>query len=582
MAIGQQGKAYISVEADLKPFAKDLGREIPRLLKEAEAATKKSLGKAGDEGGKEFRKKLDDQTKKKGGFIGLTSSLAAALDDGISALPAEVKAAIVVGIAASLPVIGALLTGAVAAALIVGFGAIGVLIAAQYDIVRQEGSEVLNDLRNTLVGAGAAFVQPVLDAIELIRTGVQGFSGSLGEVFATASKFVVPLTRTLLVFVESALPGLQAALDNIVDLLPTLERGGRLLGDAFGEALKIITDSDDAQTSLETLIGIITALTLSVAYAIRGFTELYGLLLTIGAFLFPFLAALNNTNEATIRLAGGTNNLTDAQIQAIAATNKQEIAMRKQEAATKAAKKIIDDFIDAQYEYAHSQIDFERALDDVTEAITKQGRTLDKTTEAGRKAREAILLGLEKARQERDDAIASGRLTEEQAQANYENELARLRQRAIQAGVTKKAYDELAGAVGAVGSTPIDLFLSKQAQATIKKIKDAVNAVLSLGAYRPPPATSTPRNRPPDAYATGGIVTAPTLAVVGEAGPEAIVPLSRPKRAAQVMADAGLGGMGDVYVYVGDEQLTSRMYRVARGAQRQQAQRLYAGTRTVF
>jgi hypothetical protein len=48
------------------------------------------------------------------------------------------------------------------------------------------------------------------------------------------------------------------------------------------------------------------------------------------------------------------------------------------------------------------------------------------------------------------------------------------------------------------------------------------------------------------------------------------------------MAEAGLGGMGDVYVYVGDEQLTSRMYRVARGAQRQQASRLYAGPRTGF
>lgn len=43
-------------------------------------------------------------------------------------------------------------------------------------------------------------------------------------------------------------------------------------------------------------------------------------------------------------------------------------------------------------------------------------------------------------------------------------------------------------------------------------------------------------------YANGGIVTSPTLAHIGEAGPEAVVPLTRPGRARQVMAAAGIGG----------------------------------------
>ena len=45
-------------------------------------------------------------------------------------------------------------------------------------------------------------------------------------------------------------------------------------------------------------------------------------------------------------------------------------------------------------------------------------------------------------------------------------------------------------------------------------------------------------------FAEGGVVTRPTRAVVGEAGPEAIIPLSRPSRAAQIMNEAGLGGRG--------------------------------------
>lgn len=55
-------------------------------------------------------------------------------------------------------------------------------------------------------------------------------------------------------------------------------------------------------------------------------------------------------------------------------------------------------------------------------------------------------------------------------------------------------------------------------------------------------------------YANGGIVTSPTLAHVGESGPEAILPLNRPDRARQVMAQAGIGSpvhIGTVHVHDG-------------------------------
>jgi phage-related minor tail protein len=42
--------------------------------------------------------------------------------------------------------------------------------------------------------------------------------------------------------------------------------------------------------------------------------------------------------------------------------------------------------------------------------------------------------------------------------------------------------------------------------------------------------------------ADGGLVTSPTMALLGEDGPEALVPLTRPRRAQQVMDQAGIGG----------------------------------------
>lgn len=75
-------------------------------------------------------------------------------------------------------------------------------------------------------------------------------------------------------------------------------------------------------------------------------------------------------------------------------------------------------------------------------------------------------------------------------------------------------------------------------------------------------------------YAEGGVITKPTFGLIGEAGPEAVVPLSDPSRARAVMAEAGLvplaenmtGGGMTVLVYLGTEQITDILdTRVAKG-----------------
>jgi hypothetical protein len=50
----------------------------------------------------------------------------------------------------------------------------------------------------------------------------------------------------------------------------------------------------------------------------------------------------------------------------------------------------------------------------------------------------------------------------------------------------------------------------------------------------------TPTENP---YADGGVVTVPTRALIGEAGPEAVVPLTNPTRAREVMNEAGIGSI---------------------------------------
>jgi hypothetical protein len=65
--------------------------------------------------------------------------------------------------------------------------------------------------------------------------------------------------------------------------------------------------------------------------------------------------------------------------------------------------------------------------------------------------------------------------------------------------------------------------------------------------------------------ATGGLIKAPTLALVGEAGPEAVVPMSDPARARAVARSTGLLDMlgsashaeaTSIKVYLGTREIT--------------------------
>lgn len=76
----------------------------------------------------------------------------------------------------------------------------------------------------------------------------------------------------------------------------------------------------------------------------------------------------------------------------------------------------------------------------------------------------------------------------------------------------------------------------------IQAIVDVLHAIDSI-----PNGVTTSLNawvNGPTPHAAGGVFTSPHVGLVAEAGPEAIVPLNNPGRAAQVMAQAGLGGGG--------------------------------------
>jgi TP901 family phage tail tape measure protein len=75
----------------------------------------------------------------------------------------------------------------------------------------------------------------------------------------------------------------------------------------------------------------------------------------------------------------------------------------------------------------------------------------------------------------------------------------------------------------------------------------AINRLNQVGLPRilsPAELMVAPSGLPQTRRAMGGVITRPEIALIGEAGPEAVIPLSRPARAMQVMEEAGLLGVG--------------------------------------
>lgn len=102
----------------------------------------------------------------------------------------------------------------------------------------------------------------------------------------------------------------------------------------------------------------------------------------------------------------------------------------------------------------------------------------------------------------------------------------------------------------------------------IELITNAKNLLGGLGSGIGGLAAAAARAAIPH-FAQGGIVTRPTILQGGERGPEAIIPLNNPRRAAEVMRQAGLStGATNVTVWLGTTQIIDILdTRIDRGFQ---------------
>lgn len=185
----------------------------------------------------------------------------------------------------------------------------------------------------------------------------------------------------------------------------------------------------------------------------------------------------------------------------------------------------IRNFGDTQISTMEASANFEQSIDDLSESLTKNGTTLDLATQEGRDNQAALLDGVEAAK-EHAAAIYEDTKNIDDANAVLATQKQKLIDTIKQfdaAGLEAGAYDDILAAIPDDVMTIVDADTSP-AQAELDRFLRAnasktINVAVGLGGQG---------GQVRDA-ATGFLADhGPEIRRIGEAGPEAVVPLNRP------------------------------------------------------
>lgn len=596
------GEAFIAVHADTSPFGPELRRGIQReadnIEAELGAAVEKGIKEGADRGGREGGKKagqglrdgIDDSLGDSGKppWVSITGAFANALDDGLSGLPTELKAAIILGILAVSPLIAGGIAGAIGAGVAGGLVVFGVALATQFERVQKRWASFSSGIRNTLVDAAGAFEVPLLLALDQVQERIADWAPMFERIFGRVAKSLDPIVAALLDSVEYILDVFDANLDNIDIFADALTEAIYMLGEGLADILTIILElGDDGAQAFTDLVYIIVEMTVVAVEFVGVLTKAYNLvrdavqvipdwLLAVQPALLLFKGVANEIDNAE----RATTTYVQTNLHYVQGVGQVITTTKDEEKALKDLKKSIEDASEAAWAAVDGQIAFEQSLDNVTESIKENGRTLAFETQEGRNNLNTLGDALKGAQQRAKERAEEGKLQQPELIALYNKEIEAIYRAAEAQGISRARIREVYGALIDMLTLPppntqwaSDLAMA--ARAAADALERANRAAWNLGN----------RQGGPQPFADGGIVRAPTQALIGEAGTEVVIPMTRPARAAELMRQSGLdrmfGGSGnvDVSVYLGNEAFDQHIQKVVVQDNRANARQLTYGAR---
>lgn len=595
------GEAFVNVRADLKPFAKDVEKGVKEILRAveqrlaADAKTgrgiRETLHKQATAGIQEGLEEGFDRGAKRGTRKALSTgqkffaALADFADDGLSAIPAKVKAGILIGVLAAAVAVAPLLGGVISATIIsaigVGVAGAGIALASQFKSVQDQftglGRNVLDGLRD----AATVFIEPLRGAAFALNEQFEKVRGTIKRIFGQAARDVAPLALAIGGLVTNLLPGIETATRRARPLIEALGVALPKLGRDISHAFTVIADgSPEAVVALRDILAVVGQMIINFANLVRGLTEIYYWLRVVSAVAtgdFTQAMTLIIDRENAAALASG-------QLSAGLGTTNNALGATANEAY--AARSAISDLITEQLRGVNAAIDYEEAIDNLAKSIREGNRDFRVTEEAGRTNLRLVEQAITASARARDEAILRAQTTGESItaiNAAYQSEINKIEQvigKNVKQDSTLKTLFATAREAPKGVNIPVSTPGASESITKVNALRIAFERLTGqvkgyIRARGDTPPTGMSATVAPG-FANGAIIDSPTLGLIGEAGyKEAVIPdpAVMPARAmelsnrfglTQMIADALGVGQTIVNVFIGQQRLEEIAdYRIA-------------------
>lgn len=303
--------------------------------------------------------------------------------------------ALAIGLAGASPLIGATIAGAVLGGAGVGGIVGGVALAARDSRVQSALAEMKTQIGKELTDAAQPFVSTTIDGIERIGGAVEGID--FKSIFSEASVQAGPIVRG----VTDAVTSLGGAITQLLhNSGPVIDEIGDGIGD-FGRVvsggLKSLSDNGpEAAKAIADVLGTVNVAIEAAFGLVNGLTEVYGILNKIGAdvSIFSLGGKINYLQHAQAlgqqAIAGSAKAAAEAVLIGKTAADQygQAILTDGDAIATFTAR--VDTLASAGQSLFNSTTQVGAAIDAVTAAAKKNGKTLDENTTKGRANRDAL------------------------------------------------------------------------------------------------------------------------------------------------------------------------------------------------
>lgn len=316
---------------------------------------------------------------------------------------AAIGGALAVGL---VPVLATAVGGAILGGAGVGGVVGGIALAARDSRVKTAGRQLGETVMGDLDESAARFVTPTLGAIRTIRDAWTDVSDEVDDIARTTAGFVEPLADGVAGLVRELGPGLRDGLQDAGPIIREISEGLPRAGAALGDLFRTLGDNaDEGASAVRWLFMAFEEGVQFVGGVIDILGDFYRVLLdasnvagAVGEALWGWIPGLgdviqhNNDNidelrgaldeagpagaGAGDRIAGGLNRAGDA------ATG----AGRK----VRSLQEIMRDWASNTLDERDAARGFEEAVDNATDALKRNGRTLDTGTAKGRENSAAL------------------------------------------------------------------------------------------------------------------------------------------------------------------------------------------------